>query len=170
MRLASILILVCCLVACSSPTPVTEIDAAPLVYQDGDLLAGYRPGPSLPRKPLALDATPSATPVATLTFKRSGIDIGMATVLVYDSNAKAEQAFAVVRDGFKGAAIADLGDQAAGATWEAVVTKELVEVHDLVVLRCRSVTHMRFMSEHMGMNGMQPYAKKIDERIQRLGC
>ena len=170
MRLASVLILAFCLIACNSPAPVTEIDATPLVYQDGDLLASYRPGPILPRKPLALDATPSATRVATLTFKRSGIDVGMATVLVYDSNTKAEQAFAVVRDGFKGTAIADLGDQAAGATWKAVITKEPVEVHDLVVLRCRSVIHMRFMSEHMGMNGMQPYAKKIDERIQGLGC
>ena len=170
MRLAPILILACCLAACSSPTPVAEIDAAPLVYQDGDVLVIFRPGPVISRKPKALDATPSAARVATLTFKSRGIDVGMTTVLVYDSNAKAEQAFAVVRDGFKGTAIADLGDQAAGATWEAVITKELVEVHDLVVLRCRSVIHMRFMSEHMGMNGMQPYAKKIDERIQGLGC
>jgi hypothetical protein len=166
-RLLPLLLLLPLIAACGSPTPVADVDVAALVHQADDLSEPFRAGQVQLRRPDILGALPPETKAATVDYTTGADVVGVTSLLIYDSKEQAAAAYSAVAQSSE---VADLGDKASIDTHSAALDGKSQRVIDLVVLRCRSVTHLRVLRDALTPDAAKEYARAIDGRVRGIGC
>lgn len=152
--------------AVPTAVPLDQVDLEPLLIQSGDLPAGLSGAQVKDEAPAMFAGVPHPTKAIDQRFQRAGDTAGGITVLLYQSDADRDVAYADVVKGLGKGAVAQNG---VGERAMAVNNTDLLEFVDLTFVRCHAVVHIRF-SGTSEPSDAAAYAKRLDKRLSSVVC
>jgi hypothetical protein len=155
--------------AVSTVVPLTALDLESLLIQPGDLPAGVIGSQVKDKAPPVFKDAPLPVKAIDQRFGLAdGVTIGGVTVLLYDSPADLEKAYAVVIGGMGSSAYpsTEVGDKAriGGLTAR---TQRIAEVS---FVRCHALVSVSLSETPQPDDDTLTYAQRLDKRLMPLVC
>lgn len=153
----------------ATAVPLTALDLEPLLIQPGDLPAGVV-GSQVKDKapPVFKDVPPPMKAIDQRFGLADGAIIGGVTVLLYDSPADLEKAYAVVVKGMGSSAYpsTEVGDK----TRIGGLTVRTQRIAEVTFVRCHALVSVSLSATPQPDDDTLTYAKRLDKRLTPLVC
>jgi hypothetical protein len=156
----------------ATPVPLSQVELEPLLIKTGDLPAGLSGAQIRSSLPGMFRRIPEPDNGIYRGFERDGDESGGVTVVLYESRADVDSAYATIMDGFgdlpSRQEVEGVGEKAETVS-VALALAGAKDFVDLAFVRCHSVVHIRMMGT-IDLLDIKSYAERLDERLTGVAC
>jgi hypothetical protein len=149
----------------STPIPLDQIDLAPIIYQDGDLPAGFKTAQVRAMLGDLADDAPEPVNFYSLSLENNGQNGGVVDILIYDNHQDAIDAYISASNNLPGSMHkAEVGESGSLST-----NIMFIDAVSLTFMRCNTVVAFQFQGT-TSQDAALSFAVRIDQRIQDSIC
>lgn len=148
------------------PTPsLKEIDLSTVIFQDGDLPAGFEPAQIRSELSDFSDGVPSPDNFISQSVSRNNKHGGIVDILIYEDLSKIKPVYDLIVPEMPG----DEESADVGEFGTVAMNSLILNTASLTFARCHAVVTFQFQGSFNSVDAVS-YAKRLDDRLQKVIC